>query len=128
MSTAREPAAPAVIHFSPHSSHHGQSCHAAGSQADEILIHEAFHGLRQLLGLMHKKPVGHKYDDEEEFFANIDREHLYLMKNILTDIYVQIITATLCSTYRGRIRSLIMRLTFQRRSCTYTGIESWSRS
>ena len=67
----------AVIHFSPHSSHHGQSCHAAGSQADEILIHEAFHGLRQLLGMMHKRPVGDKYDDEEEFFAKLI-ENIYI--------------------------------------------------
>ena len=108
----------AVIHFSPHNSNHGQSCHAAGSQADEILIHEAFHGLRQLLGMMHKRPVGDKYDDEEEFFAKLI-ENIYISEKYPHRHLRAIITATRCSTYRGRIRSLIMQLTFQRRSCTH---------
>lgn len=62
----------ATLHYSPttwYRYHYRHRGHDAGATADDVLLHEMTHAMRQMSGLMDKTPLGHNYDNEEEFYA-----------------------------------------------------------
>ena len=49
--------------------HHFTSAETAGFRPDEILLHELFHARRQMAGQEERVPMGHHFDNQEEFYA-----------------------------------------------------------